>query len=169
MKTCFKCHTVKPLSEFYRHPNMADGHLGKCKECTKIDVRNREAIKSQDPDWMESEIRRHRKKSQHYRNIGKAPKPNRAAGEKWAKNNKDKRTAHRAVRNALLEGTLVKQPCMVCQHPKTEGHHEDYTKPLDVAWLCAKHHYERHNEIRRCLRLKLPLPPIMAQQQRQAS
>ena len=41
MKTCFKCHLTLPLSEFYHHPRMKDGHLGKCKECTKKDVADR--------------------------------------------------------------------------------------------------------------------------------
>jgi hypothetical protein len=52
--------------------------------------------------------------------------------------------ARRAVLTALAAGTLERQPCEVCGFLLTEAHHLDYTKPLDVKWLCTEHHGEMH-------------------------
>ena len=51
---------------------------------------------------------------------------------------------------AIRTGKVQRQPCEIrnCK-ARAEAHHEDYNKPLDVRWLCAKHHDHRHAEIRR--------------------
>lgn len=59
----------------------------------------------------------------------------------------EKHRARNIVYQALKYGSMVRQPCEVCGEAKVEAHHEDYSKPRDVKWLCRKHHMERHKEM----------------------
>lgn len=53
--------------------------------------------------------------------------------------------AHKLVAKAIREGKIIRQPCEVCDNPKTAAHHDDYSKPLEVRWLCYKHHTDWHS------------------------
>jgi hypothetical protein len=58
-------------------------------------------------------------------------------------------SAHRQVAQALKRGTLKKEPCRVCGAHPAEAHHADYSKPLEVQWLCSPHHRAEHSKVRR--------------------
>lgn len=70
-KVCFKCGRELPLSFFHKHPRMGDGHLNKCKDCTKTDVSRDYDRNIQNPEWVEKERARVREK---YRGLGYANK-----------------------------------------------------------------------------------------------
>lgn len=62
--------------------------------------------------------------------------------------NPDKEIIHKIrskVQVALENGSLKKQPCAICGSMDTEAHHHDYKKPLNVRWLCRKHHTDWHH------------------------
>ena len=133
MKTCFKCDEEKPLSEFYKHSGMADGHLGKCKECTKRE--NRENREKRIEQYTEYEQKRAR-----------TPKRRKARVESLRRRDPIKRRATYLTSNAIRDGRLVRQPCEVCGAEKVEAHHDDYSKPMEVRWLCRKHHLDIHGK-----------------------
>lgn len=59
-----------------------------------------------------------------------------------------KREATAQTSAAIRTGILVRQPCCECGKSKSEAHHEDYAKPLDVQWLCRFHHRRRDAVLR---------------------
>lgn len=136
MKTCFKCSRELPLEEFYRHPQMGDGHLNKCKECTKADV-----------------TARRRANIDHYREYDRRrfhEDPERRAAQYLNSSEMkylypEKYRARYTVHNAIRDGRLERKPCEACGTARSEAHHEDYSRPLDVRWLCRVHHEAVHH------------------------
>lgn len=62
----------------------------------------------------------------------------------WRKRNPAKYLAHITVQNALRLGVLSRRPCSVCGNPRADAHHPNYASPLDVIWLCRRHHRQLH-------------------------
>lgn len=67
-----------------------------------------------------------------------------SAAKLYKKKYPERHRARNTVLSALKNGLLIKGKCAVCGDAKAEAHHEDYKKPLDVIWLCRKHHLEAH-------------------------
>ncbi len=132
-KSCFKCGLIKPLSKFYRHSEMADGHLNKCIECAKKDVKQHYDDPKNRQKYIAYEKRRFKD-------------PKRKAKVKFYARRQDplKRWCRSAFNNALRYGHVKRKPCEKCGDVNSQGHHQDYKKPLSVQWLCRKHHMEAH-------------------------
>ena len=65
-----------------------------------------------------------------------------------------KRKANNLVNNEIKAGRLIKQPCEVCGSSEyVEAHHKDYSRPLEVNWLCTKHHDERDGIDETCYKI----------------
>lgn len=158
IKTCFKCGCAKALSEFYAHPQMADGHLNKCKDCTRKDSETRRSrLEVTDVAWVISERERHREKSARQRLLNprsESPADRKARLESYRVRHPERNRARRIVQYYKRKGTLIPQRCECCGFPITEAHHDDYGQPLKVRWLCKRHHMERHIELNT---LSLPL------------
>ena len=73
-----------------------------------------------------------------------ADRSNRARKQRYRAKNPEKHAAHLLMRNAIRRGELVRSACEICGSGRVEGHHDDYAKPLDVRWLCKKHHLQAH-------------------------
>ena len=152
-KPCFKCGIIQPLANFYAHPQMSDGHVNKCKVCSKKDVqanyrKNREHFleydkrRNQLPERREAQ-RIHRRAS--YLRHAKTKIIKQRVSRRL---HPDKYQARMQLGNAIKNGHLKRLPCEKCGDENSHGHHEDYSKPLEVMWLCALHHAARHKELR---------------------
>ena len=131
MKKCFKCNEKKELSEFYKHSGMSDGHLGKCKVCTKQDA------------YIHRHESPNREKILAY-DRGRGARQDSSYQKEYRKKFPKKYKAHSLINYAIKSNKLFREPCEICGKEKTHAHHDDYDKPLNIRWLCAEHHRQWH-------------------------
>jgi hypothetical protein len=148
-KFCKSCGVEKSLSDFYSHPATKDGTSAKCKECTKVAVRSNRAknidhYKAFDKARGMSPDRVAARKA--YQATAAGQEAMRRARRRYQLKAPERRAAHVAFGNAVRDGRVIPWP--VCAVPeccgKPQGHHADYSLPLDVTWLCDHHHKETH-------------------------
>lgn len=132
MKKCFKCNELKSLTSFYKHPQMLDGHVNKCKDCNKRDVRENRFIKV---DYYRAYDRARGSRMTLEKQI------------KWRKENLAKYQTKVLISNLIRSKKLIKQPCEECGvNEYMHAHHEDYLRPFEIKWLCAAHHSQWHKK-----------------------
>ena len=147
MKVCCTCKQVKPFSEFNKHLTNRDGHQNQCRACQKAEYRRNR--------------RSHIARRKCYYLTHKAQEDRRTA--EWRRRNADRVKAirirqHRlypdkiiardVVAQSVRSGRMQPQPCVICRSSShLEAHHLDYSKPLDVRWLCRQHHVRIHRLI----------------------
>lgn len=137
-KTCFKCGEIKELDQFYTHKRMADGHLNKCKECTKADTKQ--------------DYRTNPEAHRAYEKVRGQTEERKAKQLEYQRRTRERKKleyiARTMVNNAIRDGRLMKEEaCSECgSTEKVEGHHDDYYKPLELIWLCFKCHRIRHGQ-----------------------
>ena len=172
-KVCFKCGRLLPLSSFYKHSRMADGHLNKCKDCTRKDTNvNRKEkedyYKEYDRNRPNHEGRivnnRERQKELKESDPETFHIKRKLRQDTYRDNHPDKYKAHCCVNNAIKYGKLQKKCfCENCSSDyKVQAHHESYEEEnwLDVVWLCDRCHKKRHRTINKYIRNNEAVPEL---------
>ena len=121
-KVCFKCGKELPITEFYKHPQTADGYLNKCKSCTKKDVHENYEKNIVSPDYVEKERERGRDKYKRLYAGVHAPQ--------------------RHMSNKKTRAKLIK---LGYDLTGFEVHHWNYNHSMDVFLLTPRQHKKVHS------------------------
>lgn len=121
-KLCSKCGTYKPSEEFHKSSRAVDGLASHCKECN---------LAYHKASQQRPEVRK-RKAEAHLKDYYNHP---------------ERHAARNILHYAIKRGEVVRQPCEKCGDPDSHAHHDDYSKPLQVRWLCSKDHGLEHASV----------------------
>lgn len=145
MKECKTCKTMKLEEDYYKS---SSGFDSTCKECRKerVSANRKEKLeyyqeydrkRANNPDRVQARL--------DYLETEAGKESKRKTIQKYLESNPKKRSVHILTGNAIRDGMLTKDVCCICSTDvNIVAHHNDYDKPLEVTWVCAKHHTEWH-------------------------
>ena len=166
-KQCSACREIKICEEFHRCQSKWDGLQASCKDCQrrrgrtadtkqrkrKWEAKNRERLNAKAAEWRNANPGRVASKQKRW--AKRHPEGTRAKARRARNRWPEKTQARMAVGAALANGGLSRPNlCQVCGtkgqpfedgRARIQAHHEDYSKPLEVEWLCQSCHTRRHH------------------------
>jgi hypothetical protein len=117
--------------------------------------KNRKKRTAQTRRWIEAHPDKVSEYKERYR--GRYAEETRMYGKRWRKENphykklynkknRNKVRAWRTVRRAVKAGKIVKpKRCTLCHKKRSLlAHHPDYSKPLEIQWICWPCHNRHH-------------------------
>lgn len=132
-KICSECGQEKPLSEFNKNRGSKDGLQDRCRSCFS---RYNKARYASDPERHKRNVRTYRENN---------PRKVFESRLKTCEKNPSKARAYKVVEAALACGEISNPGvCYGCgcssDEHRIEAHHHDYSKPLEIIWLCTPCH-----------------------------
>ncbi len=147
-KKCTQCKKYRLNEVFSLRPDTGRLHTI-CKLC--IEIYRKEYRKIHPYNYFYTLSPEKKKKfREYYIKYSKTPKGkliSSRAVKKWEAKNREKVKIHRKINNLIRDKKLERKPCIVCGDKKSDAHHPDYSKPLEVMWLCRLHHKAEHSRL----------------------
>lgn len=155
-RTCTGCSTLKSVDAFATTTRKTpDGRVSKCRECISVlkrayYIKSIERIRERQRkfDSLPHRVVAHRT----YRTSSAGKETAERARRKAIQKHPEKFRARAAAAHAARTGKIEKLPCRECGSLKVEAHHPDYSRPLEVIWLCQRHHNDEHQRLKRAKR-----------------
>ena len=131
-KKCPACKSKKLLAKFSKNGFKKDGLSNQYKDCQAA--------------YYQS----HKEEAAAYRQTGAGKVTHRRNSARQRQRYPEKIKAHDAVSNAVRSGKIKRSVfCEECGlSVKTEGHHEDYGRLMEIDWFCKKCHTSIHKKVK---------------------
>ena len=146
-KRCPRCATEKPREEFYKSKGRPDGLSSRCKACSREGARAPHRVQKSREWYYANRDKVLRLQREHRR---ANPEYHREKDRKQRERHPEKFRARRALQHQVRVGTIIRPTvCPVCGGGgQIDAHHSDYSKPLDVEWMCKSCHGKGHQKRR---------------------